>query len=198
MVCTRAVQSPRANRSPASTCSMRERSRLPSRVSRLLLSSVTTWLTLTTQSRSSPAVPAAKATLPGAAARRRFDVIATTVTVLMRERLKASAETTSTGRRQAGAEPWRGPRSAHQTSLRATTSQRWPGAAQPLGRGLLMTFLSSKRLPAHGLYPGRDHGQGAELEPIGSCQVLGPPTVGSKSRPERQTPQTMARALDME
>ena len=36
------------------------------------------------------------------------------------------------------------------------------------------------------------------LEPIGSCQVLGPPRVGSKSRPERQTPQMMARAFDMQ
>ncbi len=36
------------------------------------------------------------------------------------------------------------------------------------------------------------------LEPIGSCQVLGPPSVGSKSRPERHTPQMMARALDMQ
>src|SRR5207247_8492557 len=97
--------------------------RTPRRVSRLVLSRVTTWLTLTTQSRSRPAVPAARATLPGAADSRRFDVIAVTVTVLMRERLNASAETTRTGRRQAGAEPCRGPRSAHQTSLRATTSQ---------------------------------------------------------------------------
>jgi hypothetical protein len=37
-----------------------------------------------------------------------------------------------------------------------------------------------------------------DLEPIGSCQVLDPPSVGSKSRPERQTPQTMARDLDMQ
>ena len=144
---------------------MRERSRLPSRVSRLLLSSVTTWLTLTTQSRSSPAVPAAKVILPGAAASRRFDVIAATVTVLIRERLKASAETTRTGRRQAGAEPWRGPRSAHQTSLRATTSQRWPRAEQLPDGGLLRTSPWSRRPPAHGLHPGRDHGRGVALGP---------------------------------
>jgi len=41
-------------------------------------------------------------------------------------------------------------------------------------------------------------GGGPGLEHIGSCQVLGPPRVGSKSRPERQTPQTMAKALDMQ
>src|SRR6266704_6597429 len=98
-------------------------SRMPRRVSRVVLSRVTIWLTLTTQSRSRPAVPAARATLPGAAESRRFDVIAAAVTVLMRERLNASAETTRTGLRQAGAELCRGPRSAHQTSLRATTSQ---------------------------------------------------------------------------
>ncbi len=33
---------------------------------------------------------------------------------------------------------------------------------------------------------------------IGSCQVLGPPMVGSKSTPERQTPQMMAKAFDMQ
>jgi len=76
---------------------MRDRSRLPSLASRLPLSNVTIWLTLTTKSRSSPAVPAAKVMLPGAAASRRFDVIANRVTVLIRERLKASAETTRAG-----------------------------------------------------------------------------------------------------
>ena len=113
----------RASRSPASTSCMCLESRMPRRVSRVVLSRVMTWLTFTTQSRSRPAVPAASATLPGAADSRRFDVIVATVTVLIRERLNASAETTSTGRRQAGAEPRGRPRSAHHTSLRATTSQ---------------------------------------------------------------------------
>src|SRR5229473_6151458 len=76
-----------------------------------------------TESWSKPALPAARATLPGAAPNLRFEVIAATVTVLIRERLKASAEITRTGRRQAGADPCRGPKSAHQTSPRATTSQ---------------------------------------------------------------------------
>ena len=125
----------RASRSPASTSSMCIESRMPRRVSRVLLSRVTTWLTLMTHSRSRPAVPAARATLPGAADSRRFDVIAATVTVLMRERLNASAESTRTGRRQAGTEPCRGPRSAHQTSLRATTSQLSLAAGPPPGLG---------------------------------------------------------------
>ena len=80
-----------------------------------------------------PALPAARATLPGAAPNLRFDVIATTVTVLIRERLKASAETTKTGRRQAGADPCFGPKSAHQTSPRATTSRQLLSAGQPPG-----------------------------------------------------------------
>lgn len=113
----------RASRSPASTSCMCIESRMPRRVSRVVLSRVTTWLTFTTQSRSRPAVPAARGTLPGAADSRRFDVIVATVTVLMRERLNASAETTRTGRREAGVEPCGRPRSAHHTSLRATTSQ---------------------------------------------------------------------------
>jgi hypothetical protein len=85
-------------------------SRMPRRLSRVVLSKVTTWLMFTTQSRSRPAVPAARTTLPGAADSRRFDVIVATVTVFMREGLNASAETTRTGRRQTGAEPCRGPR----------------------------------------------------------------------------------------
>src|SRR6266566_5093509 len=44
----------------------------------------------------------------------------------------------------------------------------------------------------------QEEGIALGLEPIGSCQVLGPPSVGSKSRPERNTPQMMARALDMQ
>src|SRR5260370_3992168 len=87
-----------------------------------------------TESRSKPALSAARATLPGAAPNLRFAVIVATVTVLIRDRLKASAEITRTGRRQAGADPCRGPRSAHQTSPRTTTSRRLLSSGlQPAG-----------------------------------------------------------------
>src|SRR6266568_722053 len=65
--------------------------------------------------------------------------------------------------------------------------------------GILTFALAMLVIPD--LRPGRRHRLdllGVGLAPIGTCQVLGPPSVGSKSRPERHTPQMMARALDMQ
>ena len=129
---------------PASTCPSLSPSSSPRRLVRSVLSSVTIWLTFTTESRSKPALAAARATLPGAAASLRFDVIATAVTVLIRERLNASAETTSTGRRHAGADPCFGPKSAHQTSPRTTISPQLLAAGQPRG-GHRGSTLASRR-----------------------------------------------------
>jgi len=146
--CTRTpVHSPSASRRPASTCSIFKPSRLPRRLLKSLLSSVTTCVTLMTESRSKPAVPAARATLPGAAPNLRFEVMAATVTVLIRERLKASAEITRTGRRQAGADPCRGPRSAHQTSPRTTTSRRLLSSVQQPAGDRATSPQPCRRLP---------------------------------------------------
>ena len=110
-----------------------------------------------TESRSKPALPAARATLPGAAPSLRFEVIVTTVAVLIREWLKASPETTRTGRRQAGADPRFGPKSANQTSPRATTFRQllcvglrptvYREMTPQLRRSLLMPWLRPSRAP---------------------------------------------------
>src|SRR3979411_1747720 len=97
-----------------------------------------------TESRSKPALAAARATLPGAAPTLRCDVIATAVTVLIRERLKASAETTRTGLRQAGADLCFGPKSAHQISPLATTSRQLLAAGRRPGADQLKSHQPSR------------------------------------------------------
>src|SRR5581483_171957 len=129
-------QRPKTRRRPDSTLRRTRRSSAPRRSSRSVLSRVTTWDTFTTESLGSPPTPAVRATLPGAPASRRFEVIVTHTTVAIRLRLYASLETTRTGRRRAGAEPLGAPRSAHQTSPRWITKVRPPPAAgRPPARG---------------------------------------------------------------
>lgn len=60
---------------------------------------VSTWDTLITEGTVSPAVPDGSATFPGAAAKRWLDVIAATITVEIRLRLKRSDDTNNPGRR---------------------------------------------------------------------------------------------------
>src|SRR5258708_27550437 len=80
-------------------------------------------------------MPAAINTFPGAPAHLTLDVSPTTETVRIAERLTKSADTTMTGRLNAGADPLGDPRSAHHTSPRRTTTRTRPGPdASRLGR----------------------------------------------------------------
>ena len=72
---------------------------MPARRTSMLRSMHASWLTFTTEGRSSPVSSGVSGMLPGAAARVTFEVTAATMTVLMRERLNRSDETTTAGRR---------------------------------------------------------------------------------------------------
>src|ERR1700716_2012981 len=76
-------------------------------------------------------MPAAINTFPGAPAHLTLDVSPTTETVRIAERLTKSADTTTTGRLNAGADPFGDPRSAHHTSPRRTTNRLQPGPDAP-------------------------------------------------------------------
>src|ERR1700730_7609645 len=78
-------------------------------------------------------MPAVINTFPGAPAHLTLDVSPTTETVRIAERFTKSADTTTTGGLNAGADPLGDPRSAHHTSPRRTTTRTrtWPGASQP-------------------------------------------------------------------
>src|SRR5207253_3158761 len=78
-------------------------------------------------------MPAAISTFPGAPAHLTLDVSPTTETVRIADRFTKSADTTITGRLNAGADPLGDPRSAHHTSPRRTTTRTraGPGASQP-------------------------------------------------------------------
>src|ERR1700687_3379198 len=67
---------------------------------------------------------AAISTFPGAPAHLTLDVRPTTETVRIAERFTKSAETTTTGRLSAGADPRGAPRSAHPTTPRAASFHR--------------------------------------------------------------------------
>jgi hypothetical protein len=97
-------------------------------------STVRTWETFTTLSRSRPVVRARKRTLPGDAASSRLLVIAATITVWIRLMLKASDWITNTGRRQPGPEPKGTGTSAHQTSPRIITNLLLEERAFAFGR----------------------------------------------------------------
>jgi len=74
---------------------------------------------------------AAISTFPGAPAHLTLDVRPTTETVRIAERFTKSAETTTTGRLSAGADPRGDPRSAHHTSPRRTTNGAGPRPDAP-------------------------------------------------------------------
>ncbi len=63
--------------------------------------------TLTTDGFGNPPARGGNSTLPGASASRMFEVMAATITVEIRDRLKRSDDTTSAGRRKPGIEPTR-------------------------------------------------------------------------------------------
>src|SRR5438132_10615760 len=77
-------------------------------------------------------MPAAISTFPGAPAHLTLDVSPTTETVRIAERFTKSADTTITGRLNAGADPFGDPRSAHHTSPRRTTTRTRPGLGASL------------------------------------------------------------------
>lgn len=85
---------------------------------------VITWETLTTDGFVSPVPRVGSRTLPGASARRRFEVMTAAMTVLMRLSLKLLAETTRYGLRYPGPEPEGSGKDAHQISPRRTTISR--------------------------------------------------------------------------
>ena len=108
------------NRSPSSTWCMVALDARPLRSVRNRRSSVTTCETLTTDRRVKPVPRRGRGTLPGAAANRWFEVMATTRTVAIWLLLKSSDCTTSTGRLYPGSEPVGTGRLAHQISPRLT------------------------------------------------------------------------------
>jgi hypothetical protein len=83
---------------------------------RSVLSNVTIWETLATDSFESPVTPGGSSTFPGAVAHFMLLVRGTQTTVAIRLRFNASPCTTTTGRRNPGPEPRGSGRSAHQTS----------------------------------------------------------------------------------
>ena len=86
--------------------------------------SVTSAVTLTTESRGNPVAVAGRNTLPGIAAKPVLDVITTATTVASRLALYGSDCTTRTGRRFAERLPDGVPRSAQWISPRSITSHR--------------------------------------------------------------------------
>jgi aryl-alcohol dehydrogenase-like predicted oxidoreductase len=107
----------------------------PRQLSSSRLSSVWTWLTLTTESSGRPAVPAFSNRLPGRRASRTLLVRPATTTVLIFESLNLSAEITRLGRRPAGVEPTIGPKSVHQTSPRRIKAMVRPQPPTPHAPG---------------------------------------------------------------
>jgi len=119
-----ASQRPRTTSIPESTSSSFGRASLPVRSVRSVLSSVTSWETLATDSFGSPVALGGSRTFPGAVAHFRLLVKGTQTTVAIRLRLSASPWTTTTGRRKPGPEPLGSGRSAHQTSPWAMVTSR--------------------------------------------------------------------------
>jgi len=116
--------SDRANRRPSSTDASNAGATLPTRSVRKLLSMVIICETLTTDGFDRPVPRTGSRTLPGASARRRFEVITAAMTVLIRLSLKLFAETTRYGLRYPGPEPEGSGNDAHQTSPRRATISR--------------------------------------------------------------------------
>lgn len=83
----------RANRSPSSTEASNAGATLPTRPVRKVLSMVMTCDALTTEGFDKPVPLTGSRTLPGASARRRFEVMTAAMTVLIRLSLKLLAET---------------------------------------------------------------------------------------------------------
>ena len=188
-----ACQRPRTSRRPSSSA-------LDSSAGRSVTWS-TSWsrstenraVTLTTEglgSRSSGSV-----TFPGSRLSRVFDVIAATITVLIRDRLKRSEEIMTAGLRYPGDEPTGTPKSIHQTSPRATTpSRRSRSWNEPptMIRGPSVPWRV--RLPVRSVGPGRGPSRclgGTWSELVrrvgsGSRQAAGPPARHTrKGRPAR-------------
>lgn len=85
---------------------------LPMRSDTSVLLSVTSAVTLTTESRGSPVATAGRNTLPGIAAKAVFEVTTAASTVASRLALYGSDWMTSTGRRLAGRLPDGAPKCA--------------------------------------------------------------------------------------
>jgi len=111
-------------RSPRSTSLMMLDGTSPIRSDRSVLLSVTSAVTLTTESRGSPVATAGRNTLPGIAAKAVFEVITAAITVARRLALYGSDWITRTGRRLAGRLPDGAPRSAQWSSARLITTRR--------------------------------------------------------------------------
>jgi len=117
---------------PDRIVSTRRRESFTTCSSSTLRSSVTSCDTFATESFESLVARAGRSTFPGASAQRRLLVRGTHTTVAMRLRLNESPCTTSTGRRNPGADPAGDPRSAHQMSPWLITSHSTRAPVDPL------------------------------------------------------------------
>ena len=120
----------RTRRKPSSMDLIRYAGRRPHFSVRNVRSTVITCDTFATESLGRPLSDAGTNTLPGASARRRFEVRTTAMTVRIRLRLKAFDCTTTTGRLKPGSEAVGSRNYAHQISPRSITIPRgvatWP------------------------------------------------------------------------
>ena len=108
-MCVRQI--PRTRRSPRSTSAIRTSGTRPTGSFRSVLFTVSSWLTLITESFAKPLADAETKTFPPTAARPVFEVITATIVVASRLALTAASCTTRTGRVFAG--PDRRPIRAH-------------------------------------------------------------------------------------
>ena len=111
----------KTRRSPSSTSASNRGLSLPIRSVRNALSTVMICETLTTDAFVRPVPLIGRRTLPGASAKRRFEVMTAAITVLMRLSLKLFAEMISNGRRNPGPDPAGSGSEAHQISPRRTS-----------------------------------------------------------------------------
>lgn len=124
--CNMHVYKERTKRKPSSMDLIKCPGRRPHFSVRNVRSTVITCETFATESLGRPESDAGTNTLPGASARRTFDVRTTAMIVRIRLRLKAFDWTITTGRLKPGSEAVGSGNSAHQISPRSITTPRGP------------------------------------------------------------------------
>jgi hypothetical protein len=125
----------RARRNPSSIDLIKCGGKRPHFSVRNVRSTVMTWETLATESLGRPDSDEGTNTLPGASARRRFEVKTTAMTVRMRLRLKGFDWTIMTGRLNPGSEATGSASCAHQISPRSITTPHGPATQIEAKRG---------------------------------------------------------------
>ncbi len=132
--CPLGNQRPSTTSIPESTKWSFARGSFPTRAVRRVLSRVTIWETLATESLGRPVSRGERRTFPGASAQRTLLVSGTHTTVAILLRFRASPCTTTTGRRKPGPEPAGSGRSAHQISPWEITNRCAPRCGGTLWR----------------------------------------------------------------